>query len=382
MTGVWKTVRSIAILAVFLVFAAVKAESGQPASAEAGGEAGADPKAVARPGESWKGKVVAVPITGAIVGKPFSDLADMVTEALEKAERDQARLVVLEIDSPGGEVGVCDTLSRKIFELKVPVVSLVVHKAVSGGAMLATAAREIIMTRTARIGDIQPMLASPTGGAAGMDDRTAEKIEVDIRTIMKVFADHYGRPVALVEAMVSRSSSLYQVRFEGGAVEYLTGQELELLESNITKGREKRRISDSRLLKPEGKLLELSASEAVEYGLASETVGGVDAFYSSRGIEPGDLARASVVEGEIDLKKLLPSLKDFGLPVWIIVLLGVFLAVGVIGIVTEFNAPGSGIPAAIGVIGFACFFSTLLMYDRGSPAGIVVFLLGFGLLVV
>ncbi len=334
------------------------------------------------PEVSWTDKVVAVAVKGVIIGSPFSDMPDKVRSALEKADKDGARLVVLEIDSPGGEVGTCDKLSRRIFESKTPVVSLVLHKAVSGGAMIASAAREIVMTKSARIGDIQPMQASVTGASSGMDDRTAEKIEVDIRTIMKVYAEHYGRPVAVVEAMVSRSSSLYQVHFREGKTEYMTGPELKLLEENIEKGRDKRHIADTRILKPEGKLLELSAAQAVEYGLASEVVDSADAFYAARGIDKDDLVRPAIEEGEMDLKKLLPSMGDLGLPVWVVVLLGVFLVVGIAGIVTEFQAPGSGVPAAIGIIGFVCFFSTLLMYDRGSPLGIAIFLVGVGLLVV
>ncbi len=332
--------------------------------------------------ERWTDMVVAVPITGAIVGKPFSDMPETVERALDKADADGAHLIVLEIDSPGGEVGVCDALAKRIFESKTPVVSLVLHKAVSGGAMLASAAREIVMTRTARIGDIQPMQQSLTGGTPGMDERTAEKIEVDIRTIMKVYAEHYGRPVAVMEAMVSRASSLYRVEFEGGRTEYLTGHELELLEKNIDNGRDKRRIADTRIIKPEGKLLELSGPEAARYGVASEVVDSADAFYAARGISPGEIVRPDIAPGEFDLKKLIPKIDDLGLPIWVIVLLGLFLVVAVAGFVTEYHAPGSGIPIAIGIIGLVCFFSTLLMHDRGSPLGIAMFLVGVILLVV
>ena len=193
---------------------------------------------------------------------------------------------------------------------------------------------------------------------------------------------NYGRPVAVVEAMVSRASSLYQVKFRDGTTEYMTGHELELLEQNIEKGRDRRAIVDTKILKPEGKLLELSGAQAVEYGIASEVVDSPDAFYSGRGIDASGVVRPEIVEGEFDLKKLIPSIDDLGLPVWVVVLLGVFLVVGIAGLVTEYHAPGSGIPAAIGIIGFVCFFSTLLMHDRGNPIGVVLFLIGIGLLVV
>ncbi len=333
-------------------------------------------------GGSWEDKVVAIPVKGAIVGKPFSDLPEQVEKALDKADRDKALLIVLEIDSPGGEVGACDKLSKRVFESKTPVVSLILHKAVSGGAMVASAAKDIVMTKAARMGDIQPMSASITGSQQQMDERTAEKIEVDIRTILKVYAEHYKRPVAVMEAMVSRSSSLYQVHFRSGEKEYLSGHELEVLEKNIERGRDKRRISDTKILKPEGKLLELSAGQALEFGIASEVVDDAEQFYRQRGIADSQIVRPDIAPGEFDLKKLIPKLGDLGLPTWVILLLGVFLVVGIAGVATEYHAPGSGIPLAIGIIGFVCFFATLLMHDRGSPLGIALFLLGIILLVV
>ena len=129
-------------------------------------------------------------------------------------------------------------------------------------------------------------------------------------------------------------------------------------------------------------LLELTAQQAVEYGIASEMTDSAETFFASRGITDAEIVRVELEEGSMDLMKLIPSINELGLPIWVLVLLGVFLIVGVAGIVTEFHSPGAGIPAAIGIIGFVCFFSTLLMYDRGSPVGIIIFLIGIGLLVI
>lgn len=334
------------------------------------------------PEVSWQGKVAAIPIKGPIMGKPYSDMADEVKAALKKANEDKARRIVLEIDSPGGAVDACDELAREISESSVPVSALVLYKAVSGGAMLANAAQEIVMTKSARLGDIQPMRMSLTGDNTGMDDRTAEKIEVDIRTIMRVHAANNGRPTAVMEAMVSRSIALYKVTLTDGTAEFMTGHELEVLEDNIAKKRTERGIAGTEIIKPQGNLLELSAAQAVEYGVAAEVVDSAADFYAARGIADADIVRPDITAKEINIKDLIPSLDSLGLPGWVIVLLGVFLIAGVGGLVTEWHAPGSGVPAVIGIIGFVCFFSTLLMYDRGSPVGIVLFLVGIVLFAV
>ncbi|GEM_PF-1425274 len=381
----WEQALVFLLAAFIAVSTAAAAEIVPSVQPGAGG-----PMAVQQPAEeevepvyqSWRHKVVVIPVHGTIIGEPLSEMPKQAMAALDKADKDGADLVVLEIDSPGGEVGICDTMSKKIFETKTPTIALVVHKAVSGGAMLASAAKEIVMTRTARMGDIQPMQASLTGTSGQMDERTAEKIEVDIRTILKVYAEGRGRPPAVFASMVSRDITLYQVTFDNGVTEYLDSHELKLYEENIEKGRENRKITASKIVKPAGQLLELTAGKAVEYGIASEVVNSADEFYASRGIDKDHIVRADVVEGTFELRNLLPSLDDIGLPVWVLVLLGVFLIVGIAGIVTEFHAPGTGIPAAIGIIGFVCFFTTLLMYDRGSPVGVVIFLVGVALLVV
>ncbi len=375
---------SLAVMLASTLWLAAGEEAGVGAGAMpgAGGQALPAGENSAIPEESWEGKVVVIELKGVIIGKPLSEMPDQIMAYLDRADREKASLAVLEIDSPGGEVGICDTLSRHIYQSKTPVVALVLHKAVSGGAMVASAAKEIVMTRTARIGDIQPMQAGLTGTSGEMDERSAEKIEVDIRTIMKVYAENNRRPPAIMAGMVSRDMAVYQVAFDDGAVEYLDGHEFELLETNIEKGRDARKIASTKVVKPVGKLLELTAQQAVDYGVASEVVDSAADFYGSRGIKAEDMVRPEVAEGSFDLSNLLPSIDDFGLPIWVLVLLGVFLAVGVAGFVTELHAPGAGIPAAIGVIGFVCFFATLFMHDRGSPFGMIVFLIGIVLLVV
>ncbi|MDR3210404.1 MAG: ATP-dependent Clp protease proteolytic subunit [Planctomycetota bacterium] len=332
-------------------------------------------------GVSWADRVIVLSITGTLIGSPVSELPDQVIQALERADREGAKRVVLEIDSPGGEVGICDTLSRRIFETKTPVTSLVVHKAVSGGAMIAVAASQLVMTRSARIGDIQPMPFG-LGGSTEMDDRSAEKIEVDIRTIMKVFGENHGRSPAVLAAMVSRDIELYQVTLEGGEVVYLDAEEIQVREDNLAKGRDEVKMTATRLIKPRGKLLELTAQQALEYKIADQVVDSPADYYAGAGLEESELIRPLLVEGKFELGKLIPSLEDFGLPIWVLALLGVFLIVGVAGVITEFHAPGTGVPAAMGIIGFAGFFCILFTHDRGSPLGIGVFLVGLALLVV
>lgn len=331
----------------------------------------------------WRDKVVVIPISGAIMPAPLSELPAKVEEALDRAGKDGAKAVVLEVDSPGGETGACDNLSKKIFESKVPVTALVTHRAISGAAMISAAAPEIVMAEVARIGDIQPMRSNVvTGEVIAMDERTAEKIETDIRKILDVYAAKYGRPSAVFDSMVSRKYTLYRVVFSNDSTKFLKKEEMDLYEENLKMGRETLAIKSSQLVKSAGDLLMLTADQAVEYGVAKEKVADAESFYEKRGYAAEDIIRVDVPKGDMDLKKLIPKWEDFGLPMPVLLLLGVFLVIGVAGALTEAYSPGFGIPGAASIIGFSCFFITLMMYGRGSVVGMVIFMVGLALLIV
>lgn len=334
---------------------------------KAGGEG------VSRP--DWDGRVVIIPVKGVIGPEVIGGVEEEILKAI--ADGAGSRLLVLEIDSPGGLVDSCDRICEAILKSPVPVYSLVTRRAVSGGAMLATATGKIYMMTGSRIGDIQPMEML---GAQEMDDRTAEKREADVRAIMTSNALHNGYSKALLEAMVSRSYQIYEVNFTDGGREFLKKPEFDLLQKHMKEGLDKREFAKPpKVVVEEGKLLSLSASEAVEYGLAQAVVPGHEEFYKLAGIDAAEVVRAAIGEGQFDPLRLL---KDLSLSRWVVLLLIISLAVGIAGSFAEASMPGFGIPGAIGIIGFATFFIVLFSYERAQPFEIILFVVGVALLVV
>ncbi len=322
--------------------------------------------------DSWAGKIVVVPVKGVILPY-FSSLPEDIKKTFARIGQEKPRLVVVELDCQGGEVDACDQIRKTVLDCPVPTAALVLRDAISGGAMIASACKRINMVAGSRLGDIQPM------DAAGrpIDERSGEKIESYVRSIMAATAEHNGYSKRLVEAMVSRDLELYEVRFTGEAGrEFLTGKEVEVLEENIAAGREKRTIAAKRLICESGKLLTLTAQEAKEYGLAAAVFQAPADYYSSLG-GTKDLVTAPIAEGKVDVDKLLA---DFSTPK--MMLLAVFLILGIAGALTEFYTPGFGIPGAVSLIGFAGFFSILFLDGRASPVEIGLFIVGIMLLVV
>ncbi|GHV23439.1 peptidase [Planctomycetales bacterium] len=318
----------------------------------------------------WENKTVVIPLHGAILPVKFGGQAEEFIAAVQAAQN--ARRIVVDIDSPGGAVDSCDDIANALLRSKVPTVAVVRHQAVSGGAMAATACAQIFMVKGARIGDVQPM--NVVGAAP--DERTAEKIEADVRAIMAVNATQNGYPKLLLEAMVSRSFEVYEVRFTDGSREFMTAEEFALRQKNDP---QKVVAGAPRIISHKDKLLSLAANEAVELGVATKVLDDFDDIFAELEIAPATVARATVATGSFDPRKLLDS---FSLGRGLTLALAVFLLLGVAGTLVEFHTPGFGLPGALGIIGFACFFYLLYSHDRAEWYEMAIFVVGIILLIV
>ncbi|MBN1257315.1 MAG: hypothetical protein JXA52_06380 [Planctomycetes bacterium] len=288
-----------------------------------------------------------------------------VETAVEKAEYDGARLIVLEIDSPGGVVDTCNNICRTLIDCPIPTVALVTKQAISGGSMVATACDEIVMVKGSIIGDCEPHAINMK-----LEDYMREKVESTIRGRMRANAETKGYPPKLLEAMVTKSIALYYIEYEDGAGEFLKREELELLEKQIQDGESQRKIADRTLVCPEGRLLTLTAGEAQKYGLIKEVTDSVGKFYADREINASD---RFVMETPQEESSGLLS-KEISIK-WQMLLV-LCLVIGIAGVIVEASVPGFGVPGIIGIIGFSCFFAILFLHGRAEFWEIGLFLAG------
>ncbi len=327
--------------------------------------------------EEWAGKTVLIPVTGVIGPEKLGGQEEQIIRAITLAAK--AKQIILKINSPGGVVDSCDHICNALINSPVPTIALITHKAVSGGAMVATACRNIYMFSGSRIGDIQPMQMLSN---QSLDDRTAEKAEADIRAIMAANARHNGYPKVLLEAMVSRSFEIYEVNFDDGSRDFLKKPAYELLRKNMTEGIDHRIFSKPpEIVVTAGKLLSIEAQTAAEYGIASAVISSENEFFKILSIDHADVINVSIDEGELNPLKLL-NFKEWEMSRGLIMLLFFCLLVGIAGTFTEMSIPGFGLPGALGIIGFASFFTILFMHQRASILEISIFIIGIILLVV
>lgn len=127
------------------------------------GSAAEDDRADYRPYEVISG-VAIIPIEGTLVQKlgslhPWSGMTgyDGIRAMLSMAMNDEGvRAIVLDVDSPGGEVAGCFDLVDAIYEASAtkPIWSILTENAFSAGYALASAASRVIVPRTGGTGSV------------------------------------------------------------------------------------------------------------------------------------------------------------------------------------------------------------------------------------
>ncbi len=129
-----------------------------------------------------------------------------LTKAVSIAEHDGARALVIEIDTPGGDLNSLKAMTQLELSSTVPIISYVSPsggRAASAGAFVALAAQVAAMAPTTRIGASSPVTI--TGGDIGSTLKS--KIENDLVASMTGIQNRYGRNVGLAVKMVTDAAS-------------------------------------------------------------------------------------------------------------------------------------------------------------------------------
>jgi len=173
--------------------------------------------------------VAVITIHGEIDGDTMmrrSVMASSVERRIRTAVRGGADAIVFEIDSPGGEVGAALRIAGLIKECPVAnTVAWIRPRALSGGAIVALAAREIVVGEQATFGDAMPVMITPTGPAA-IDPALRPKIMAPIiSSVVDSARRHndafgrYRRDEYLVQSIVASDMQLWWVRSKRTGVE-------------------------------------------------------------------------------------------------------------------------------------------------------------------
>lgn len=262
--------------------------------------------------------VYRIPVTGTIE----NGLAPFVARSLGAAARSGAAAAILDIDTPGGRVDAAQRIADAVRAVKMPVYAYVNPRAYSAGALVALSARQIYIRPGGVIG-----AATPVDGSG---QKAPEKIVSAMRGEFRALAEARGIDPRLAEGMVDETIDIPGI-------------------------------------KPAGKLLTLSAGEAVRLGVAAAEVPDVQAVLAATNLAGARLVTLEATWAEQVVRFLTNPLVS-----------PLLLSLGVLGLVFEIKTGAFGLGGVLSVVSLGLFFGSNLIL--GLAGWEEVLLLALGLL--
>lgn len=338
---------------------------------------------------------------------------DSVRRRLKAAREQNARLIVLELDTPGGMVSstleICDEI-KKLRDEGIAVWTWVNNKAYSGGTVIALAADGIVMAPNATIGDSQMIVMTPSGAGAVPEDLEA-KMKSPLLAELRDSARRNKYDWDLVLAFVDPELEIYWVEnTRTGERRFVTPRERDQLfgltgetrpaEAGASKEADDDAKKDRRskgsapvpdtLSKTDWKyvtsapglgdvhqpidgarqLLTLRTVEAEAYGFSHATIG-----------NDAELARYFNVRGPIE--RLTSNWFESAIE-WLAspMVRGVLFLLMLLGAYVEFQTPGFGAAGGVALIALLLFLGAPYLAGFAVTWEIVVIILGIALLAV
>jgi len=248
-------------------------------------------------------------------------LSSYVERALEEAEKNDAEIVVFEIDTLGGRVDAALQIRDKIIGLSMPSIAYIKNRAWSAGALISISAEYLIMNKSASIGAAEPRPA---------EEKTISALSAEFAST----ALGRGRSGKIASAMVEKDIEI----------------------ANVVE---------------KGKILTLNANKAIELnfinGIAPNVNDALEILgYKDVKIKYVDLNWAEIVSRFVTNPVFSPLL----------------LSIGFLGLVIEFWTLGWGIAGTIGIMSLSLFFGGHVLVGLAGWESVLLFLVGMFLLLL
>jgi len=261
-----------------------------------------------------------------IEGEINLGLPNYIARIIKEADLTQAGAVILEINTPGGRVDAALQIRDAIFDAEVPVIAFINHEAASAGALISLSCDSIYMSPGSSIGAVTPVDMQ--------GQKASEKMVSYLRSVMRSIAQRNNRPVDIVEAMVDEDLEIPDI---------------------IEKG----------------KLLTLTAEEAVKYKIADGVANNLNEVLQKLNLSEAKLIRTRITWSE----KLVHFLTN---PI----ISSLLLTIGIFGLIFEVRTPGWGIGGTLAVIALAIFFGSHYLVNLAQWTEILIFVIGVALLLI
>jgi membrane-bound serine protease (ClpP class) len=279
-------------------------------------------------------KVVVIPIHDQIA-KP---ILYIVRRGLKEAIEQKVDTIVLDIETPGGQLDVTFEILKALEKFPGKTVAYINREAMSAGAIISAGTNEIYFAPGSVIGAAAPVLS----GGADVGDTMKEKLVSYLTARMRAISEGKGYRGQVISAMIDEDSEL--------------------------------KIGDD-VIKPKGKLLSLTASEANrEYG-----------------DPPARLLGAGIAD---NLEDLLDQLHGHGnytmetlqvtwserVAQYLTAISPFLMGLGLLALFIEFKTPGFGFFGITGILLLGVVFFSQFVAGLSGHEPVLFFLLGVALL--
>jgi membrane-bound serine protease (ClpP class) len=263
--------------------------------------------------------------------------SEYILNAIEKAEKEDARLLILAINTPGGLDSSMREIISHILSSKVPIAAYVSPhgaRAASAGFFICMACDIFAMAPGTSTGAAHPVGISITGQQ--MDETMAEKVTNDAAAYIKTLAEKRGRNIKMAEDAVRLSLSYTETEaYKGGLIDLIANNTTDVVDHY------------------DGKVIQRFDGEEVRLELRGEPI--MDIPMSSR-------------------EKFLLTISNPNLAY-------ILLMLGLLGLYFEFSNPGAILPGVLGGISLllAIFSFQILPINY---VGLILILLAIGLFIL
>lgn len=253
-------------------------------------------------------------------------LESYLTRAFAEAAERGADLVILDMNTPGGEITAADSIAQLVRHAPMDVVAYIDNQAFSAGTYIALNADKIAMEPGASIGAATPIDLAGNAADIKLISGWAKKMEAAAKL--------NNRNPDIAKAMV-----LIDYELPG--------------------------------IKAKGTVLSLDAKEAKELGYADMVVEDRSALLKELGVADQHVQQIEPTLGE-KIARFVTS------PI----VMSLLLIVGLVGMAVEIFHPGFGLAGAIGLCSFALYFFGHYVAGFANWMHIMLFLLGVLMLIL
>lgn len=249
-----------------------------------------------------------------------------VEKALEKAKEKQSDLVIMQLNTFGGELAAADKIRTMLLQSEIPVWVYINNNAASAGALISIACERIYMHSGSSI------------GAATVVNQNGEvqpdKYQSYMRSLMRTTAETRGRRPDIAEAMVDPDVEVKD-------------------------------IVDS------GKVLTFTTEEAIANQYCEGQAENIAELLKTANITNYNIEEQHYTFIEKVINFLINPMIS-----------GLLIMLIIGGIYFEFQSPGIGFPLAMAVIGALLYFAPLYLEGLAANWEIIIFVVGILLLAV